>query len=228
MSPKELLERVSTVDALSRALRRRILEGDLKPGERLRETEVAEHYGVGRYTVRSAIQDLVYRGLAEHLPNKGASVLNPTPEIVHDVYAYRAALECEAARLVSEGHLSLQGPREALEHVKSLSADLPWSDVLESDLAFHQAIVDAAGSSRMSQAFRAIVDQALLCLSQSTNPQSGSVLEEHESLLEALESRDSDRAANALREHLYDIAAQMGAPRALSHSSPTPSSAFAP
>jgi DNA-binding GntR family transcriptional regulator len=213
------LERVSTVEALSRALRRRILDGGLAPGERLREVEIAEAYGVGRYTVRSAFQELVYRGMAEHAPNRGVSVLEPTASIIRDLYAYRAGLECEAARLIVERGLSLDRSKRALGRLGELPDDAPWRELLEADLAIHRAIVDTVGSSRMSRAFESIVDQVMLCLSRLNAPKAG-VVADHERLISALGSGDADAAAGALRAHLYQVVEQMGAGDSVSRGAP--------
>lgn len=209
MSRHEPLELVSTVEALSRALRRRILEGSLAPGTRLPEAEIAETYGVGRYTVRSALQDLVYRGMAEHAPHRGVSVLEPTTEIVRDVYAFRAGLECEAARLVVERR-SLDQPKRALEVLEAVPHHAPWPEILHADLGFHRAVVDSAGSPRMSRAFEMITDQLMVCLTRVRDPAPG-IIADHRQLLKALSAGDADRAAAAFRAHLYAIVDELGA-----------------
>ena len=57
------LARVSTVDALVDALRHRVLSGELAPGAAMREVELSEEYGVGRHSLRAALQALVHEGL---------------------------------------------------------------------------------------------------------------------------------------------------------------------
>jgi DNA-binding GntR family transcriptional regulator len=210
MNTEQSLERVSTVEALSRALRRRILDGDLAPAERLPEVELSAAYGVGRYTVRAALQDLVYRGMAEHAPNRGVSVLLPTPEIIRDLYAYRTALECEAARMIVEHGRPVDGVKRALSGLADVPTNAPWRELLEADLAVHRAVVDAAGSPHMSRAFESILDQVMLCLSRLHVPRAG-VLSDHQRLLRALSSGDPDRAARTLRDHLREAVEQLGA-----------------
>lgn len=204
----EQLHRISTVDALVEALRRRILDGDLAPGERLREVELSSAYGVGRYTVRSAFQELVFRGMAEHEPHRGVTVLQPTPEVVRDLYVYRAALECEAARLVVEQDLPRDGIKRALKALESLPAHAPWAKVLEVDLGVHAALVAATGSTRMQTAFASIVDQSMLCLSTLSSPRAG-ILADHRALVRAVVGSDADAAVARVRAHLYDVVAAM-------------------
>ena len=73
------LARVSTVDALAAALRTRILDGELAPGERLRELELAEAYGVARHSLRAALRALAAEGLVTIEPNRGARVARLAP-----------------------------------------------------------------------------------------------------------------------------------------------------
>jgi DNA-binding GntR family transcriptional regulator len=202
------LHRVSTVDALVDALRRRVLNGELGPGARLRETELAATYGVGRYTVRAAFQELVYRGMAEHRPNRGVSVLEPSIGVIRDLYSYRAALECEAARLIVEREIPLDGVRAALKQLEALPADTTWERLLEADLSEHRAIVGAAGNRRMDDAFASIVDQIMLCLS-TLDMRVSTVTAEQRAIVRALAGGDAERAVRKVREHLYEVVDQL-------------------
>jgi DNA-binding GntR family transcriptional regulator len=197
------LERMSTIEALARALRRRILDGELAPGTRLREVDVAADYQVGRYTVRAAFQELVHGGMAEHLPHRGVSVAAPGPDDMRDVYAFRAALEAEAAHVIVERGLPVDGVLEELARLEAVPPQAPWYEFLEADLAVHQALVDAAGSARMSAAFRSIGDQVLLCLSTISSPTDIAVAD-HRALVDGLASGDAERAVRLVRAHLHD------------------------
>ena len=74
MTARLALQRVSTVDAIAAALRTRILDGELAAGERLRELELADAYGVARHSLRAALRALAAEGLVAIEPNRGASV----------------------------------------------------------------------------------------------------------------------------------------------------------
>ena len=74
MTARLSLQRVSTVDAIAAALRTRILDGELGAGERLREIELADAYGVARHSLRAALRTLAAEGLVAIEPNRGASV----------------------------------------------------------------------------------------------------------------------------------------------------------
>src|SRR3954453_18227948 len=163
------LERVSTVDALANALRRRILDGDLPAGERLVERELTERYGVARHTLRAALRSLAGEGLVEVEPNRGARVTTLTREGLLELFELRAALELEAAHLMLERHGRV--PNEVRTAVRELRAvceqrEPPWSHVVAAHDAVHRAIVDAAQSPRISRAYAMLAGEMHLFVVQ--------------------------------------------------------------
>jgi len=104
MSARIALQRVSTVDAIAASLRTRILDGELTAGERLRELELVDAYGVARHSLRAALRALAAEGLVTIEPNRGASVARLTATDVDALFELRAALELEAARLALARH----------------------------------------------------------------------------------------------------------------------------
>ena len=91
-----MLERPSTAQLLAADLRREILDGSPAAGERLRERELVERYGVARHTLRAALRQLAGEGLVRIEPHRGATVARLGPEDVRWLYELRAALELEA------------------------------------------------------------------------------------------------------------------------------------
>src|SRR5215218_11453127 len=90
---------VSTVDSLTEAIRRRILDGDLEPGTPLREEALSRDYDVARHSLRSALRTLQGEGIVQIEPNRGARVKSLSPEDVRGLSELRIALEVEAARM---------------------------------------------------------------------------------------------------------------------------------
>ena len=111
-----MLARPSTAELLAADLRREILDGAPAAGERLRERELVERYGVARHTLRAALRQLAAEGLVRIEPHRGATVARLGPEDVRWLYELRAALELEAAHLALERHggrLPERRPRRA-------------------------------------------------------------------------------------------------------------------
>ena len=83
-------------------IRERILAGELAPGERIVEADVAAELGVSRHTLRSALQTLTFEGLLEQSQFKSTHVARPTARDVYETYTLRNALEAMACRLAAE------------------------------------------------------------------------------------------------------------------------------
>ena len=155
------LSRVSTVDALVGALRSRILTGDLLPGAHLSEVELAGAYGVGRHSLRAAFRELARDGLLVHEPNRGVRVPVPTAAESEDLHRHRAALELGALRVALTARASFDGIREPLAGLERMPDDEPWDRVAVAHHAIHAAVVDAAGSRRLSAAYAALQGELL-------------------------------------------------------------------
>jgi DNA-binding GntR family transcriptional regulator len=205
MSSHAELERVSTVDALANALRRRILDGDLATGERLVERELTERYGVARHSLRAALRALAGEGLITIEPNRGARVARLAPEDIGALFELRTALELEAARLALErngGRL----PKPVHDAVRLMAAvcaqpDPPWSAVVDAHDRVHGAIVAAARSPRLERAYAALAGEMRLFVLQLRPAWSlDRMAEHHERLLADLEAQGPE----PLRAHLAD------------------------
>jgi DNA-binding GntR family transcriptional regulator len=211
MSARLSLQRVSTVDALAAALRTRILDGELGAGERLRELELAEAYGVARHSLRAALRALAAEGLVVIEPNRGATVARLAAADAAPLFELRTALEVEAARLALErggGRL----PKRVHDAVRLMAAvceqpDPPWSSVVEAHDAVHHALVAAAASPRILRAYEALAGELRLFVIQIRPGWSlERMAEHHERLLAELERRGPEPLRAHLAEGLATLA----------------------
>jgi DNA-binding GntR family transcriptional regulator len=200
---------ISIVEALEEELARRILDGDLTPGEHLREIELAEHYEVGRHTLRAAFDRLVRRGLLQRARNRGVFVREFTAQDLTEMYELRTALEVQAFRALAVRGTVPDGAREAMKSYRTLNSRSPRRLVVEADLAFHRAIVAATGNARLGRAFRDLQSEIELCLAQLARSYAsvGDLAAQHAQLLQAIESRRPAAAEAAIREHLGNATA---------------------
>jgi DNA-binding GntR family transcriptional regulator len=214
MSARLSLQRVSTVEAIAAALRTRILDGELGAGERLRELELADAYGVARHSLRAALRALAAEGLVTIEPNRGARVASLTTADIGPMFELRTALELEAARLALERHDN-RLPKAVHDAVRLMAAvceqpDPPWSAVVESHDAVHHALVAAADSPRILRAYEALAGEMRLFVIQLRPSWSlDRMAAHHEALLAGLEQTGVD----ALRRHLEEGAATLQAGR---------------
>jgi DNA-binding GntR family transcriptional regulator len=201
---REQLQSVSATEALARALRDRILGGDIAPGTRLPEIELVNRYGVARPTVREALQLLVHQGLLRRRPNHSAEVPQLTPEAVQDIFFARLPLELHTVRTLVERAGELPAAEEAVERMARLEEDVHWSEVVDADIAFHAALIDAAGSQRLRRLHEVLEGEIRLCVAQLRPAwhTPAALAEEHRQVLEGILVGSVDAAEARMRQHL--------------------------
>lgn len=200
------LNTVSTVDAAANVLRQLILDGELEPGSRLREAEFAERLGIARHSFRAATQVLISEGMLRREPHRGVQVTVLGADDILDTFRLRTALETEAVRIViGEGRVP-DNAREAVEAMSAVPDNAPWRDVVEPDMKFHRAIIDAAQSPRISRAYAGVQAEIQLCMVQLRPhyERPSQVADEHTELLAAIDDGDAERADELFRRHLTE------------------------
>jgi len=188
-------------------LRESILSGELRPGERIFEVPLAERFELSRGPIREALRVLSTEGLIIREPRLGAMVVPIDERTVDEVYSLRASLEVFAVRRAFEkavGDLALQlwVPLEQMRH--ALESD-ETSAILEADIAFHRALVEAAGHSRLLATWQGLVGplQILLGLTaQRSSAEHRRSLLGHEQIYESIKERDLEGAIQSLTGHL--------------------------
>ena len=198
------LQVVSTLDALSDSLRRRLLEGELEPGTALGEVELASEYGVARPTARAAIQALVAEGLLRRERGRSARVPELTADDVRDLFYVREALELQVVSTLVEQHVRPPAAEEAVRRLERLPRRAPWDEVVEADMDFHTALVAATGSPRLERMYGTLQSEIRLCMVQlrPAYDDSATVAAEHRELLEAIANGPKRTALRLMSEHL--------------------------
>jgi len=183
-----------------------ILDGTLEPGSRLRETEFSQRLGIARHTFRAATQILINEGLLRRSPNRGVQLTVLDADDIVDIFRLRKALELEATRLVVAAGTEVPGAERAVERFNGLGDGASWRTVVDLDMDFHRAIIDATGSDRISRAYAGVQSEILLCMAQLRPhyDRPAEVAAEHRELLEALQEGDPDRVEALFRRHLEE------------------------
>jgi DNA-binding GntR family transcriptional regulator len=190
------------------SLREEILSGELGPGTKLVEVDLAQEYGTSRGPVREALRELAREGLVAELARVGAFVSTLTGHDLSEVYGVREGLELIACRATVERASDKE--IEALE-VHLVAFEGSWqkgAGYLESavhDLAFHRGIVALSGNGRMAGMYDQMLAQTMLLL-RAAAEESPHLHEEmrpaaHRDILDALRARDAERAARAIDAH---------------------------
>lgn len=186
------------------AVRSRILSGELAPGTRLGEIELASQHDVSRPTARAVIASLVETRLLQRAPHSAARVTRLGPGAVRDIYRTREIIESGAlAQLARER----QVPPDAVAAERELEAlrDAAPTDIVDPDMRFHQALVSAIGSARIQSAYDRLADEMRLCMAQVQRAAllpTELIAAEHTEILERVTDGDAEGAVTALRTHL--------------------------
>ena len=196
------------VDAAADALRQMILDGSLEPGSRLRETDFSQRLGIARHTFRAATQILINEGLLRRLPNRGVQLTVLDGADIVDIFRLREALEIEAIRQVMAEGQEIPDAALAVKRFNALDDDASWRTVVDIDMAFHRALIDATGSERINRAYAGVQAEILLCMAQLRPhyDRPDEVAAEHRELLAAIESGDIAATEALFRKHLGDAA----------------------
>ena len=185
------------------AIRDAISHGEIKPGERLLETDLAARLKVSRTPIREALRRLISEGLITVAPSRGVMVIELTKQQVHEIYALREMLEGAAARLAAQ--FASPGEIAVLRRALESSADIEDPRAYaEFNREFHKAIHDAAHNRYLASAL-AQLSNSLALLPGTTFESEGRLAAgkvEHFSLLEAIEARDADLAEVLARKHI--------------------------
>jgi DNA-binding GntR family transcriptional regulator len=194
----------SSAQQIADGLMDMILEGELKPGERIRESVIADALGISRNTVREAVRLLQGTGLVRYTFNRGLVVWDPSDEEVLDIYRARLHLERTAATHLGPD-TDLEPLVAAMDAFKdSLLTEDPRT-IVENDLAIHRAIVGLLESPRLDKFYAELLADLryfllVLNLDHHEYELGSGLLDEHERIVTAFMSRDPIIARDTITE----------------------------
>ncbi len=203
----ETLVRNASV-AATELIREAIIDGRLEPGRRLKEEELARELGISRTPVREALLMLQAEGLVVATPNRGAMVRVHDAEDLDDLYQLRALLEGYAARRAA-GHITdedVERLRESCDRFEALIPEGDLREVVRENLFFHNTILDLAGSERLKDMVRKVIELPLVYRSYVWYPpeQRRISAHYHRQIVKALAARDPERAELIMKEHVFE------------------------
>jgi DNA-binding GntR family transcriptional regulator len=202
---------VSVIAALASSLRERVLNNELVPEKPLPELELSAQYGVARPTMRAVIHELTLRGLLRREANRSAFVPRMSREEIADLFAVRKILETAVVRIVIERRQHVEGAHQSVRQLESFRSDTKWSDVVEADLSFHRALVEATGSPRLLRLFALLEDEIRLSIAQlkPSYDSAAALAQEHRQLLNAIEAGKLGTALALIEQHLDQAVADL-------------------
>lgn len=213
----EILPRVVLSEQIKEFVVNAILSGELKPGDRVVESGLARRLGVSQAPVREAIRDLVLLGFLEAEPYKGTSVRSFSPDELYEVYSVRAALESLAARLaaVRLTEKDVQTLRRILDEMIEAAKNLDYDQMPRLDNDFHETILLVSGNKLLYQLWKTLqFGYWTIVTTRISSLDLEHLAKRHEELLDALASREPEKAMSAMQRHIEDLGKPPEAPRA--------------
>lgn len=202
-------------------IQQKIARGELPPGSAVSEVPLAQELGSSRTPIREALGQLVAEGLLEQTPNRGAVVVQLGRQDIIDLYELREALEVYAVGKVASGNNTpqeLQRLKAFADQILELQEELRSSGktkldtrqmnrFITCDLGFHTLLLRIASNARISK----VVNETRLLIRIFAIHREGhnaaaltKIHGQHREILEAVETRNSARAAAVMSNHIRE------------------------
>ena len=193
-------------DVVFNTLRDAILKGELEPGERLMEIQLAERLGVSRTPIREAIRKLELEGLVLMIPRKGAEVAKISEKSLRDVLEVRRSLEELAAELACQ-RMDAEALKDLEDAQKAFIQAVESGETMtmaEADEHFHDVIYMGTGNTRLVQILNNLREQMYRYRVEylKNNEVYEQLLEEHEFLIQAVIKHDKAQAKDIICRHI--------------------------
>ncbi len=193
-------------DELVTLLRNMIIEGELRPGSRIAESRLCDHFGVSRTPLREALKVLSAEGLVRLLPNKGATVVRVTRKEMEEIVPVLGTLEALAGELAC-----VNIHPDEIARIRNIHAQMveryrcgDKESYGELNRTIHDAIFDAANNKTLSETYNMLQTRlrSLFFVTPKAPPRWADAVEDHEEMMTALEARDGARVAAIARRHI--------------------------
>jgi DNA-binding GntR family transcriptional regulator len=183
-----------------------IVTGQMRPGERLNEQQLAQRFGVSRGPIREAVRALEGAGFVEAVTNRGVFVRQLTVSEVRELYDVRAALFGLAGRLVAEraNDVVVEKLEKLLAAMEQAAAQFDFEAYYPLNLTFHETIIEGSGNQTLAVQYRAFVKRLNLFRARSLVQGGGLAVSnrEHREMVSAIAARDPVWAMEAHSRHV--------------------------
>ncbi len=202
------IPRVVLSDRVKEYIIEAVLNGDLKPGDRIIESSMARRLGVSQAPVREAIRDLILLGFLENEPYKGTSVRSFTPEELWETYTVRAALESLGARLATS-RMTEEDAAELqciLDEMMEAARQDDIDRIVRLDNSFHEAIIRVSRNKTLYQLWKTLQFGTWSIVTyRKARYEPAYLAARHQELLEAIQSRNPSKAMKAMQRHIEEM-----------------------
>jgi DNA-binding GntR family transcriptional regulator len=185
-------------------IREAILKGQLKPGEKVAEPELAERFGISRTPIREAFRQLESEGYLTVIPRKGAVVTSLSERAVEEFYAIKSILEGYAARMAADNLTDKDIEKlEAInERLAQLATEGDVKTFFKVHNEFHELFIKAAENEKLQELITKMMLKfnRLRLASLSLPGRMEISVQEHKKIIEAFKSKNGEMADNLVRK----------------------------
>ncbi len=198
-------------DLMIEVLRDAILSGELQPGDRLLQEELAERFRVSPTPIREAIQQLVAEGILSHSPYKGVQVAEVRLNDVREVYLIRSFVERLAAR-EAVPNLKISDVQRLHAVQNDIEAEVARGEgaaLVKLNREFHMIIYEAAGMPQLMQIIKNVWIKSPWDTLFVVPNRARMVVDEHRHILSAIDRGDAEASGQAMQDHIERGAAAL-------------------
>ncbi|HEY8252694.1 MAG TPA: phosphonate utilization associated transcriptional regulator [Burkholderiales bacterium] len=209
LSPIELLRQESLTSLVQREIERRIVAGELVPGAKLNEAELAAAMGISRGPVREAFRALEQAGLVHTEKNRGVFVRQVSLEEANEIYEVRAALEAQIGKLAAKRATApqLERLRAIVKRMQAVGRKRDPDAYFPLNIEFHEALAEAAGNRALAANYRRVVNELNLYRREAIQRNVDIIpvsTKEHAAIVDAVARGDARLAERLLYEHVIN------------------------
>lgn len=204
-----LVRQQSLTSLVQREIERRIIAGELEPGAKLNEAELAAAMGISRGPVREAFRALEQAGLVHTEKNRGVFVRQVSLEEANEIYEVRAALEAQIGRLAATriSAQQLERLRGIVKRMHAVGRSRDPDAYFPLNLEFHETLAEACGNRALATNYRRVVNELNLYRRQAIMRNVEIIpvsTKEHEAIVAAVAQGDAALAERLLYDHVIN------------------------
>ena len=202
-----VLKKVKPIrDIVYELLRKAILDGKIKPGERIVENDYAEMFHTSRTPIREALRKLEMEGFVEYLPRKGVIVKGFSLSDIIEIYEIRKSLECLAIR-----HVVAKISGQEIDQIRAIVREMEKAnqeDNIEQLVTicqqFHDTILHTSSMPRLTSMINTLQDylERFKRVTLEKPKRRGNAIKEHQEIFRAIDQRDVNKAEELISQHI--------------------------
>lgn len=187
-------------------LQKRILDGTILPGEKIKEVEISKEFNISRGPVREALRQIEQEGLVHYEPNKGCTVMTMSYGSMNEMYLIRSTLEKLAVKIYNGDFAdsTIEKMQRQVDLIAKAAKDKKLSEIVACDEAFHELIVTEARSDRLYKIWKNFEgENAAVYYTMNRNElmPTEHLARNHQRILDVCKTRDCDAICEVVERH---------------------------